>query len=338
MSQPAQPTVSVCIANYNGEHVLSECIESVLAQACDFGVEIIVHDDASTDNSVALIRERFPGLDLIASETNVGFCIANNRMAEQARGSHLLLLNNDAALLPGALSALVEAAESREAVYSLPQYDWIDGHLVDRGCLLDPFFNPVPNLDPHRTDVAMVIGACLLLPTRTWHELGGFPDWMGSVAEDLYLCGKARLRGLPVRVLDESGYRHRQGHSFGGNRANRGKLDSTYRRRALSERNKTLALAILTPSSWLWLVLPLHLLTLAAEGAALCVAKLSLEPLRRIYGPAIVSPLASLSLLRNHRCTEQSRRQASLGALLSCTRWVPRKLQLLWRHGLPGLR
>ncbi len=56
------PLCSVCIANYNGLSVLADCIDSVLDQSGDIPVEIIVHDDASTDDSVALIRQRYPAL------------------------------------------------------------------------------------------------------------------------------------------------------------------------------------------------------------------------------------------------------------------------------------
>ena len=100
MSDSHAPLCSICIANFNGENLLVDCIESVLAQQGEIPVEILVHDDASTDTSVALLRERYPDVILIESTENVGFCIANNRLAERARGRYLLLLNNDAALAP----------------------------------------------------------------------------------------------------------------------------------------------------------------------------------------------------------------------------------------------
>ena len=83
-----------------------------------------------------------------------------------SEGSLHPLLNNDAELYPDALRALHDEAEAigEPAILSLPQYDFVTGELIDRGCLLDPFFNPVPNLDPGRRDVAMVIGACLWIP------------------------------------------------------------------------------------------------------------------------------------------------------------------------------
>ncbi|HEY8907556.1 MAG TPA: glycosyltransferase, partial [Rhodoferax sp.] len=69
MSQ--QPLVSVCIANYNGIAVIDDCLRSVLGQQGDIPVEILLHDDASTDGSVAHIRENYPNVVLIESEVNV---------------------------------------------------------------------------------------------------------------------------------------------------------------------------------------------------------------------------------------------------------------------------
>src|SRR3954462_7997396 len=102
------PAVSVCIANYNGIALIDACLQSVLAQDCKFPVEIIIHDDASKDDSVAHIRTHYPDVILIESSENVGFCVSNNRMAAVAHGTYLLLLNNDAELFPDALRILHE--------------------------------------------------------------------------------------------------------------------------------------------------------------------------------------------------------------------------------------
>ena len=81
-------------------------------QDSGFPVEIIVHDDASSDGSVALIRQYYPQVVLIESPNNVGICVANNRMAALAKGDYLLLLNNDAALWPDALATLLATAQA----------------------------------------------------------------------------------------------------------------------------------------------------------------------------------------------------------------------------------
>lgn len=335
------PICSVCIANYNGESMLSDCIDSVLAQQKVSGIiEVIVHDDASTDGSLKLLRERYQQVRVIESKENVGFCVSNNRMVEVARGDHVLLLNNDAALFPDALANLLQAAHSRTPVgiLTLPQYNWQSGALVDRGCLLDPFFNPVLNLDPARSDVAYVIGACLFLPRKLWNELGGFPEWMGSIAEDIYLCCLARLRGLPVTVTPRSGYRHHQGASFGGNRVDAGKLNTTYRRRFLSERNKTAVMIVCTPTWLVWPLLLLHAGLLAVEGALLAMLKADFGIWQGIYGPTLCYIVRETGLLRMRRREAQRARVIGLRAWFSPFTWWPRKLVLLWRHGLPRVR
>lgn len=339
LSQTGQATVSVCVANYQGESLLRDCLESVLAQEFPGTLEILVHDDASTDSSVALLRTHFPEATVIVSEQNVGFAVANNRMAATARGTHLLLLNNDAALQPGTIQALLAESEANSpGIVTVPQYDWETGELVDRGCFLDPFYNPVPNLNPLRNDVAMGIGACLFLPRSLWHELGGFPEWMDSLAEDVFLCSFARLCGRTVRVATDGGYRHRQGHSFGGNRAQGGRLRTTARRRALSERNKTSALVVLTPGVLLLPLLLLHMTLLLGEGVLLSLLLRSTQVWRSVYWPALCWLLRQRSLLCAHRKQAQAMRRVSTARYFAMTIWFPRKLTMLRRYGIPSVR
>ncbi|MCK5685272.1 glycosyltransferase, partial [bacterium] len=130
-----QPVCSVCIANFNGLDTIQDCINSVLEQKCSLSIEIIIHDDASTDNSVYFIKQHFPQVILIESKNNVGFCISNNRMADIAKGKYILLLNNDATLLPNALNILYEYAENqtKAGILGLPQYDMQTEKLIDIG-------------------------------------------------------------------------------------------------------------------------------------------------------------------------------------------------------------
>ena len=339
LNRPEAPLVSVCIANFNGIEVLHDCIDSVLAQQGQAMVEILVHDDASTDGSVAWIRSRYPQVELLASEANVGFCVANNRLVADARGAYVLLLNNDAALFPDALAVLLQEASGSPTpgILTLPQYDWDSGALVDRGCLLDPFHNPVPNLSATRTDVAMVIGACMFMSRDLWHEIGGFPEWFGSIAEDMYACCVARLRGHPVRALLFSGYRHRQGASFGGNRVDQGKLRTTYRRRALSERNKTAVLAICTPGVLAWPMLALHCASLLVEGVVLSLLKRDWRLWRDVYRNALREVVLQRAW-RDHRRRIQSVRHVGVRDYLRPFVAMPRKLVMLARHGMPTVR
>jgi len=342
-----QPTISIsiCIANYNGEAVLVDCIDSLLAQQGQIELEIIIHDDASTDSSINLLRERYPQerfsyLHIIESSENVGFCISNNRMAAQAKGAYLLLLNNDAALAPDALQTLLEAAQAQtpQGILTLPQKNWETDEWVDRGCFLDPFYNPILNKNPSQQDVAMVAGACLWLPRTLWEKLGGFPDWFESIAEDMQLCCHARLAGYPVQVTEASFYRHRQGASFGGNRVNANRLTTTYRRRRLSERNKTYVLILCSPPLQLWLTLPIHLMLLAIEGITLALIQRDKRLWKEIYANVFTSLYNNADRLRKERQRVQQMHAQGSPSYSKGFHWMPRKLQMLLRYGFPAMK
>jgi GT2 family glycosyltransferase len=333
------PLVSVCIANYNGMAVIDDCLRSVLGQKGHIPVEILVHDDASSDGSAAYIRSRYPEVKLIESPENVGFCIANNRMADEAKGKYLLLLNNDAALFPDALQTLLVEAErlDQPAILGLPQYDAANGKLIDIGSLFDPFLNPVPNLGPDRNEVGMVIGACLWTPKTLWQEFGGFPEWFGSIGEDLYLCCRARLAGYPVRAMGISGYRHQIGASFGGGKVQSDRLTTTFRRRALSERNKTFVMIICSPAFLLFWLLPLHLALIHLEGLLLTLIKCDSTAWRKIYAPLLPALWLQRHKLLTLRRGAQSQRKASLRTWLTPFCWIPWKFKMLIRYGWPDI-
>lgn len=339
MSRPSTPVCSVCIANYNGVALLADCLESVLSQKVAGDIEIIVHDDASTDDSISLLRERYPQVELLASQENVGFCVSNNRMVAHAKGEFVLLLNNDAMLMPGAIVALLEAARTgAEDILTLAQYDWQTGKLVDRGCRLDPFYNPVPQSEGSDRELAMTIGACLWVRRDVWHTLGGFPDWMESIGEDLYLCCAARLRGSRVRIASGSSYRHWQGKTFGGNRAGKGGLSSTLLRRRLSERNKTFAMVTCTPGMVVVPLLLAHLVLLMVEGLLLSVLRHDARLFCDIYLAVPRALAAQRNMLCRVRRNNVAARRISSGEYFRAFTWLPRKLDLLIRYGWPRIR
>jgi GT2 family glycosyltransferase len=339
VTSAGEPVCSICVANYNGAAVIGPCLESIYDQDFHLPLEIIIHDDASTDTSVDFVRNRFPDVTLIVSESNVGYCVSNNRMVSRTRGRYILLLNNDAVLHRDAIRTLYNHAERQPgpAILGLPQYDMQTGELIDRGSLFDPFLNPVPNLDPGRTDVGMVMGACLWIPKGLWEELGGFPEWFGSLAEDMYLCCLARLRGFAVTVLPESGYDHWVGRSFRGGKVVQNALLTSYRRRALSERNKTFTMLICYPSPAAMALIPCHLLMLAAEGIVLSLLKRSVRVFSEIYWFSLRSAWKEKSRLWKLRGTIQSTRRIPSRRFFSVHKPMPHKLSMLLRHGLPGI-
>jgi len=117
--------LAIVIVNYNGSALLSGCLTSVFASAGDFSYTVCVVDNGSSDDSVAMMRDRFPQAGLIVSETNLGFSAGNNLALRQLglsdRGPvpnrplprYILLLNNDTVLPANALADMIQFMDGR---------------------------------------------------------------------------------------------------------------------------------------------------------------------------------------------------------------------------------
>lgn len=104
-----QISVSIIIANWNGLLFLERCLTSLAEQSFkDF--ETIVIDNGSDDESVQMVRNRFPDVILLENELNKGFATANNQGIKVARGKYIATLNNDTVVHRDWLQKLVQAA------------------------------------------------------------------------------------------------------------------------------------------------------------------------------------------------------------------------------------
>ncbi len=193
-TRPLAPLCSVCIAHYRGPELLATCLDSLLEQDCDFEFEIIVHDDASNDGSLEFLSREYPQVEVLVSAENVGFCIANNRMVAQARGQYVLLLNNDAALFPDALCALLQtSAQGPSGILRYPSMTgraahWSTGAVCStRSTTLCPIWIPAEQMWPW-----LSVPACgSHAPTGiNWED---FPNGWNPLART---CIYAALRGL----------------------------------------------------------------------------------------------------------------------------------------------
>jgi len=338
-SPAVSPLISICIPNFNGAEYIGQCIRSVLAQECDCEIEIILHDDASTDNSLDIIREQFPEVHVLASKTNAGFCISNNRMVAHSHGRFILLLNNDAVLRAGSLKAFVNhtTRQPKQGILGLPQYTLINGTLVDRGYHFDPFMNPIPVFAEGPTEVGAVTGACLWIPRDLWETIGGFPPWFESVAEDIFLCCAARLIGHSVTLLEGPGFDHWIGRNLGGGKVVQQKLSSSVRRRSLTERNKTWVMMMCYPLWLLMITLPFHFLFLGIEALAILLWQNDWQAVKTIYAKLPGRVLEFNTEVCKLRSKLQSQRKISFDTFFATTRIVPWKLIMFMRFGFPKI-
>ena len=340
MSQDPAPDISICIANYNGGDFVLACLESVHSQQGEFRMEVLVHDDASTDDSLSRIQALYPEDCIIRSDANSGFCISNNRMVARARGRYVLLLNNDAVLRPGSLQQLYSSAENgmQDSVLGLPQCSMADGTIVDHGYRTDPFLNPIPIMETDTHEAGVATGACLWIPKPIWDAVGGFPPWFESVAEDIFFCLAARLLGYRVTVLDGPGFDHCIGMNLGGGKVVSDGLRTTTKRRMLSERNKIFGMLCCYPAMALIILLPLHAIFLSVEYLFLLATGSSMDQLSRIYAGIPRAIWQRRLELRNLRRNLMMHKASSNSRFFSFTDWLPHKVVMLARHGKPYIK
>lgn len=103
--------VSIIIVNWNTRDILRDCLESVYEQTKDISYEVIVIDNASSDDSVQMIKSKFPQVILIENAENRGFASANNQGIQIAKGRYCLLLNSDTIVLDGAIQKTLAFAD-----------------------------------------------------------------------------------------------------------------------------------------------------------------------------------------------------------------------------------
>ncbi len=108
LASQSEPIISVIIVNYNVREFLEQCLDSVQRALKSIPSEIIVVDNASVDDSVPMIRQRFPQVMLIENKKNVGFSAANNQGLEVARGQFIVLLNPDTVVQEDTFTKLLD--------------------------------------------------------------------------------------------------------------------------------------------------------------------------------------------------------------------------------------
>ena len=111
-SAPARhPRVRAVVVSWNGAHLLPDCLGSLLAQTIAKDLEVVVVDNASDDGTAAMIAERYPGVVVVASETNLGFAGGADLALTGFAGPFIALLNNDATFAPDAIERMIAVLE-----------------------------------------------------------------------------------------------------------------------------------------------------------------------------------------------------------------------------------
>ncbi|MDR2886257.1 MAG: glycosyltransferase family 2 protein [Rikenellaceae bacterium] len=215
----------VVILNWNGEHHLREFLPPVLA-ATPAGVGIVVADNGSTDGSMALLDENFPGVEVVRLDENYGYAGGYNRALAQVEADYWVLMNSDVEPAPGWCEPLINAMEADPLLGAIApkllsytertrfEYAGASGGFIDflgypfcRGRILGTVEYDHGQYDVPR-EVFWASGACMMVRASYFREAGGFDEAFFAHMEEIDLCWRMQLRGWKVTVEPASTVYH----------------------------------------------------------------------------------------------------------------------------------
>lgn len=198
--------LSIIILNWNTRELLKDCLASIFKQTKDINFEAIVIDNASTDGSVAMVRENFPQVLIIQNKKNLGFAAGNNRGIKKAKGEYLLLLNSDTKISNNAFKKLLDFARSKDRLAVVGPQLINPGDKIQRSSA--PFYTlPVAALSLFRADrwlrrapakakpVDWVEGSCFLINRAVLDKIGPLDEKFFMYIEEMEFCYRAKKVG-----------------------------------------------------------------------------------------------------------------------------------------------
>ena len=227
---PDLPHVWVITLNWNGLKWLDDCLTSILA--LDYGnFEVVMVDNGSEDGSVPHVRERFPTVHVVETGSNLGYARGFNAglAYAAARGAaYFLIMNNDTVIDPGALSALVETAQSQERagfvtgkIYYHDHPDVLQtvGKRYDRIVWNGRHIGGGERDEGQYEQVAervFVDDVMTLVNRRLYDELGGYDPQFFLQSEEFDWQARAKRAGWKFYYTPEAKLWHRVSMSMGG--------------------------------------------------------------------------------------------------------------------------
>lgn len=207
------PKVAVVILNWNGRQLMEEFLPSVVAYTPSDRADIIVADNGSTDDSLAMLRDKFPTVGIIVLDKNYGFAEGYNRALQQVDAEYAVLLNSDVEVTPGWLEAPIAALEKDTAIACVQpkiraqrnkdyfEYAGAAGGYIDkygypfcRGRVLHVVEKDCGQYDSP-ADILWATGACLFIRTEVYKKEGGLDANFFAHQEEVEMCWRLRCRG-----------------------------------------------------------------------------------------------------------------------------------------------
>ncbi|MFL5762696.1 MAG: glycosyltransferase family 2 protein [Bacteroidia bacterium] len=232
--------VAVVILNWNGKSFLEKFLPAVIACNPEFS-EVIVADNASTDDSVDFLKMRFPGIRIVRNEVNGGFAKGYNDALKKIDAEYYVLLNSDVEVTPGWIEPIISMMDSDRSIAaaqpkiraysnrSCLEYAGAAGGFIDkygypfcRGRILDTLEEDAGQYDQER-EIFWATGACMFIRASCYHEAGGLDEDFFAHMEEIDLCWRLKNMGYKVMFNPGSTVYH-----VGGGTLNKTSSKKTY--------------------------------------------------------------------------------------------------------------
>lgn len=225
--------LSIIIPSFNTKDLLDRCLSSIYSGLKDSSLtfEIIVLDNASTDGSQPLLKEKYPRVIKIFNKDNIGYGKANNIGIRKAKGKYVLLLNSDIKVQNGAVNTLFESVSAQAKIFAGGKLLNEDGSpqdscgptytlpvvalmLFGKGDSLHiTRYSPVT-----QKKVDWVSGACLMGSKDAFLDLGLFDENIFMYMEEIDLLYRAHLKGYTTIFVPDACFIHTGAASSGNKR------------------------------------------------------------------------------------------------------------------------
>ena len=217
--------LAIVILNWNGEKMLREYLPSVLQYSRDEAT-IYVADNASTDDSLTMLKAHFPEVRLIELEKNWGFAEGYNKALHQIEATYYLLLNSDIEVTHHWLTPMIELLDAHEDIAACQpkllsvfdkdvfEYAGACGGFIDkygypfcRGRIFETVEQDNGQYD-YQQDILWATGAALMIRSKDYWNAGGLDPRFFAHNEEIDLCWRLRIRGRRIVCVPESQVYH----------------------------------------------------------------------------------------------------------------------------------
>jgi len=211
-------TISIIIVTYNSASYVEACINSIDMRRpqADHALEIIVVDNHSSDNTVRILKERFPSVDVLENDQNYGWGRANNQGVARATGDFVVILNPDTLVEEGWLEGLIRPLIGRRKLLTTPKILIYDGSAIGNcgnilhftGLAFTRGYGAEKDACAVSEPVSYVSGCCFAVRRDEFLKLGGFDETLFLYHDDLDFTCKAYLAGFESLYIPASIVRH----------------------------------------------------------------------------------------------------------------------------------